>query len=192
MHIIAGVDEVGRGSLAGPVSAGAVIIPENTIIEGLCDSKALTPSKREYLADIIYTECQCSVAHVDPSTIDKLGIHTATLLAMQLAIEGLNPQPSHILIDGLHRIPELEGKVRQTPVVKGDNIHPQIMAASIIAKVERDRLMREFDSDFPQYEFNSHKGYGTKRHLELLYAFGPCAIHRHSYRPVKHASRLGG
>jgi ribonuclease HII len=188
MDIIVGVDEVGRGAWAGPVSAGAVIIPENVAVANLRDSKALTPTQREKLSDLIYTECQCSVAHVDPATIDQMGIHNATLLAMRLAIEGLEVRPTHILVDGLHRIPEFEGHIRQTPVVKGDSIHECIMAASIIAKVGRDHLMLDFDSEFPEYDFGSHKGYGTKRHRDLLYAFGPCAIHRMTYKPVKKAA----
>ena len=179
-NIICGVDEAGRGPLAGPVCAAAVILPEDLEIEGLNDSKKLSEKKREQLFDII-TEKAISycVAYGTLEEIEEKNILNATFLAMNRAIDGLNIKPDFALIDG-NKIPT-GIKVPAAAVVKGDAKSMSIAAASILAKVSRDRLLIEYDKKYPQYQFAKHKGYGTKLHTDLIKKFGPCEIHRLSF-----------
>lgn len=179
-NIICGVDEAGRGPLAGPVCAAAVILPEDLEIEGLNDSKKLSEKKREQLFDII-TEKAISycVAYGTVEEIEEKNILNATFLAMNRAIDGLNVKPDFALIDG-NKIPT-GINVPAAAVVKGDAKSMSIAAASILAKVSRDRLLMEYDKKYPQYQFAKHKGYGTKIHTDLIKEFGPCEIHRLSF-----------
>ena len=177
---ICGVDEAGRGPLAGPVCAAAVILPEGAVIEGLDDSKKLTEKKRERLYDIIkQTAVAYSVAYGTLEEIETVNILEATYLAMNRAIEGLNVKPDFALIDG-NRVPR-GIKIPCETVVKGDTRSMSIAAASVLAKVTRDRLMLEYDKKYPEYNFKKHKGYGTKEHTELIRQYGPCEIHRLSF-----------
>lgn len=180
---VAGIDEAGRGPLAGPVAAAAVILPKNFACPGLDDSKKLSATKRRKLFEYLtnHPDIVWSVATADHEEIDALNILQATHLAMRRAVEGLRQRPDHCLIDGL--------PVRQFPhphdgIVKGDSISLSISAASIIAKVTRDDLMLEIDHEFPQYGFSKHQGYGTKAHLDALRIHGPCRHHRRSFQPV--------
>ncbi|MBA3537023.1 MAG: ribonuclease HII [Tatlockia sp.] len=177
---IAGVDEVGRGPLAGPVITAAVILKKP--IEGVRDSKLLTPAKREKLAEIIKKEALCfAYGRAEVEEIDRLNIHHATLLAMKRAIESLSIQPDEALIDGLY-IPKVAVSCRA--IIKGDSLINEIGAASILAKVLRDKEMEEMDLLYPGYGFALHKGYPTLQHRNALNAIGACAIHRRSYAPV--------
>lgn len=177
---ICGVDEAGRGPLAGPVCAAAVILPEGVVIEGLDDSKKLTEKKREKLYDIIkQTAVAYSVAYGTLEEIETVNILEATYLAMNRAIEGLTVKPDFALIDG-NRVPR-GIKIPCETVVKGDSRSMSIAAASVLAKVTRDRLMLEYDKKYPEYNFKKHKGYGTKEHTELIKQYGPCEIHRLSF-----------
>ena len=177
---ICGVDEAGRGPLAGPVCAAAVILPEGVVIEGLDDSKKLTEKKREKLYDIIKeTAVAYSVAYGTLEEIETVNILEATYLAMNRAIEGLTVKPDFALIDG-NRVPR-GIKIPCETVVKGDSRSMSIAAASVLAKVTRDRLMLEYDKKYPEYNFKKHKGYGTKEHTELIKQYGPCEIHRLSF-----------
>lgn len=177
---ICGVDEAGRGPLAGPVCAAAVILPEGAVIEGLDDSKKLTEKKRERLYDIIkQTAVAYSVAYGTLEEIETVNILEATYLAMNRAIEGLSVKPDFALIDG-NRVPR-GIKIPCETVVKGDSRSMSIAAASVLAKVTRDRLMLEYDKKYPEYNFKKHKGYGTKEHTELIKQYGPCEIHRLSF-----------
>lgn len=178
--IIAGVDEAGRGPLAGDVYAAAVILERGTIIEGLNDSKKISPKKRDMLFDTIKEKAlSYSLGVATVEEIEKLDILNATFLAMRRAIEGLSVKPEFIMVDGNQRIRELE--LMHEPVIKGDSLSMSIAAASILAKVERDRYMEEMAEKYPEYEFSAHKGYGTARHSELIRKFGPCPIHRLSF-----------
>ncbi len=179
-NIICGVDEAGRGPLAGPVCAAAVILPKDLEIEGLNDSKKLSEKKREQFFDII-TEKAISycVAYGTLEEIEEKNILNATFLAMNRAIDGLNVKPDFALIDG-NKIPT-GIKVPAAAVVKGDAKSMSIAAASILAKVSRDRLLMEYDKKYPVYQFAKHKGYGTKLHTDLIKEFGPCDIHRFSF-----------
>jgi ribonuclease HII len=180
--LVAGVDEAGRGPLAGPVFAAAVILDDLLPIKGLADSKKLTPKKREHLYDIIKAQALCfCVATASVEEIDQLNILQATLLAMQRAVKGLRLKPSKVLVDG-NRLPVLD--IRAEAIVKGDSTVPSISAASILAKVERDRWCVEVDAQFPNYGFLTHKGYGTQIHLRALQEHGPCVLHRRSFAPV--------
>ena len=180
--LVAGVDEAGRGPLAGPVFAAAVILDDLLPIKGLADSKKLTPTKREHLYDIIKAQALCfCVATASVEEIDQLNILQATLLAMQRAVKGLRLKPSKVLVDG-NRLPVLD--IRAEAIVKGDSTVPSISAASILAKVERDRWCVEVDAQFPNYGFLTHKGYGTQIHLRALQEHGPCVLHRRSFAPV--------
>lgn len=177
---ICGVDEAGRGPLAGPVCAAAVILPEGAVIAGLDDSKKLTEKKRERLYDIIKeTAVDYSVAYGTLEEIETVNILEATYLAMNRAIEGLSVKPDFALIDG-NRVPR-GIKIPCETIVKGDSKSMSVAAASVLAKVTRDRLMLEYDKKYPEYNFKKHKGYGTKEHTELIKQYGPCEIHRLSF-----------
>lgn len=177
---ICGVDEAGRGPLAGPVCAAAVILPAGAVIEGLDDSKKLTEKKREKLYDIIkQTAVAYSVAYGTLEEIETVNILETTYLAMNRAIEGLNVKPDFALIDG-NRVPR-GIKIPCETIVKGDSKSMSVAAASVLAKVTRDRLMLEYDKKYPEYNFKKHKGYGTKEHTELIKQYGPCEIHRLSF-----------
>ncbi len=176
---ICGVDEAGRGPLAGPVCAAAVILPPDLQIEGLNDSKKLTDKKRCALYDVITGQAvSYGVAFADEKEIDEINILQATFLAMRRAVEKLTVQPDIALIDG-NRAPGLS--CRERTIVHGDALSASIAAASILAKVTRDRLMEEYDTQYPQYGFAVHKGYGTQRHYAALREFGACPIHRQSF-----------
>lgn len=177
---ICGVDEAGRGPLAGPVCAAAVILPEGAVIAGLDDSKKLTEKKREKLYDIIkQTAVAYSVAYGTLEEIETVNILEATYIAMNRAIEGLTIKPDFSLIDG-NRVPR-GIKIPCETIVKGDSKSMSVAAASVLAKVTRDRLMLEYDKKYPEYNFKKHKGYGTKEHTELIKQYGPCEIHRLSF-----------
>ncbi|MCX8007738.1 MAG: ribonuclease HII [Coriobacteriia bacterium] len=178
--VIAGIDEVGRGALAGPVTAAAVILRPEVSIPGLADSKTLTARRRERVAaDIRASALSVTVAHVAPSDIDALGIVEATRRAMSDALAQLSVRPDIVLVDGL----PVELPAQTRAVVRGDSLLAAVAAASIVAKVERDRLMTELDETFPGYAFAVHKGYGTAQHLEALHRLGPCTAHRMSFAP---------
>lgn len=180
--LVAGVDEAGRGPLAGPVVAAAVILDELQPIKGLADSKTLTALRRERLFDEIRAKALCcSIAEASVEEIEQLNILQATLLAMRRAVEGLRLKPQLVLVDG-NRLPVLG--MRAEAIVKGDATVPAISAASILAKVHRDRWCAEYDQQFPQYGFARHKGYGTAEHLTALAAHGVCPQHRKTFRPV--------
>jgi ribonuclease HII len=189
--LLAGVDEAGRGPLAGPVVAAAVVLSPRAPISGLADSKKLTPARRASLAILIKQRALAwSVAWADPAEIDAINILAATMLAMRRAIHGLVLTPAHVQVDG-NRLPNLcfEGfTMSGEAIVGGDDIVPAISAASIIAKTTRDAMMIELDRLYPRYEFARHKGYGTKIHRDRLQEFGPCPEHRHSFAPVRAAS----
>lgn len=179
-NIICGVDEAGRGPLAGPVCAAAVILPDECEIKGLNDSKKLTEKKREELFPIIKEKAIAySVAFASVEEIEEVNILEATFLAMNRAIEGLNIKPNFALIDG-NRLPK-GIKIPAATVIKGDSLSMSIAAASVLAKVSRDRLMLEYDEKYPEYNFKKHKGYGTKEHTDLIKQFGPSEIHRISF-----------
>ena len=177
--LVCGIDEAGRGPLAGPVCAAAVILPRDTQIEGLNDSKKLSDVKRRSLYDIITREAYAyGVAFASEAEIDEVNILNATFLAMERAVAALGLQPDIALVDG-NRRPPLGMPVQI--IVGGDGLSASIAAASILAKVTRDRWMEELDGQYPQYGFAVHKGYGTKRHYAALTEFGPCPIHRRSF-----------
>ena len=178
-NVICGVDEAGRGPLAGPVFAAAVILPDGHIIEGVNDSKKLSEKKREMLFDKIIEECVCySIGTASEKEIDEINILQATYLAMKRAVEGLEIKPDYVLIDG-NRMPPLD--IPAETIVKGDGKSASIAAASIIAKVSRDRYMLELAEKYPQYEFEKHKGYGTRLHYEKIAEHGISDIHRKSF-----------
>ncbi|WP_150540174.1 ribonuclease HII [Actinobacillus vicugnae] len=182
-HLIAGVDEVGRGPLVGAVVTAAVILDPNNPIEGLADSKKLSEKKRLLLAEEIKAKALCwSLGRAEPEEIDQLNILHATMLAMQRAVAGLSIQPDFVLVDG-NRIPSLPMPAQA--VIKGDSLVAEISAASILAKVARDREMDELDKQYPDYGFAKHKGYPTKLHFEKLAQFGATPFHRKSFAPVK-------
>ena len=181
--LIAGVDEVGRGPLAGAVIAAAVILNPNTPIIGLKDSKKLNGRQRERLNQEIRRWSLCwAIGRAEVEEIDRINILQASLLAMKRAIYQLAQPPSQVLVDGNH-VPDYDGEI--AAVVRGDNIHDEIAAASIIAKVYRDNEMIEYDIQYPQYGFASHKGYPTARHIKALSEHGVCPIHRKTFRPVR-------
>jgi ribonuclease HII len=185
--LTAGVDEAGRGPLAGPVVAAAVILDDLQPIKGLADSKVLSASRREKLFDEIRAKALCcSIAEASVEEIDRLNILQATLLAMRRAVEGLRLKPVKVLVDG-NRLPVLD--VLAEAIVKGDATVPSISAASILAKVQRDRWCAELDAQYPQYGFARHKGYGTAEHLAALLAHGACPQHRRTFRPVTEVLR---
>ncbi len=184
-QLIAGVDEAGRGPLAGPVVVAAVILDPRRVIDGLDDSKRLSEKRREALFPLIRENSLAwSIVEVDIDEIDQVNILQATLLGMRRAVEKLSPTPSLALIDG-NRAPDLECAAKT--IVQGDRLEPAISAASILAKVARDRLMKELHLRYPVYGFDRHKGYPTAEHLRLLKEYGPCEIHRKSFAPVRTA-----
>ena len=185
--LLAGVDEAGRGPLAGPVVAAAVILDDRRPIEGLADSKALSASRRESLNDRILADALCvSIAEASVEEIDRLNILQATLLAMQRAVRSLRLPPRAVCVDG-NRLPALEVPARA--IVRGDALMPEISAASIVAKVHRDRLCTALHERYPDYGFDAHKGYPTPGHLAALRRLGPCEAHRRSFAPVREACR---
>ena len=180
---IAGIDEVGRGPLAGPVVAAAVILPKQGIGPELFDSKVISPKKRDDLYEVILSEALgVGVGIVGQEEIDLVNILEATFKAMILAVNNLPVVPDFILIDGPHG---LRLSIPQKPVCKGDRLCNSIAAASIIAKVTRDRMMDEYHQKYPQYNFAKHKGYGTKEHLRAIQKFGICELHRKTFRGVR-------
>ncbi len=180
---IAGIDEVGRGSLAGPVVAAAVILPERHRIKGLRDSKVLTRRRREALYEQILDRAEAvGLGVMEVEVIDRVNILQATKMAMGEAVARLSPPPDHLVIDALS-LPYVD--LPQRPIIDGDAISASIAAASIVAKVTRDRICAEFDVRYPAYGFAVNKGYGTRRHYDALLAEGPCAWHRRSFAPVR-------
>lgn len=176
---ICGVDEAGRGPLAGPVCAAAVILPPNTIIDGVNDSKKLTEKKREALFDVIKeTAVSYSIAYASIEEIESINILNATMLAMKRAVEGLDVKADYAMIDG-NKMPPLD--IDGETIVKGDAKSMSIACASILAKVSRDRLLYEYAKEYPQYQFDKHKGYGTAAHREAILEYGPCPYHRMSF-----------
>lgn len=179
--LIAGVDEVGRGPLIGPVVAAAVILPPNFKLDGLTDSKKLSEKKREHFYETIKKEAiAIGVGIISEKRIDEINIYEATKEAMQEAINNLNIKPEHILIDAM----PLELDIPTTSIIKGDLLSISISAASVIAKVTRDRMLYDIDKEYPMYDLKNNKGYGTKKHLEALKQYGITKYHRLSYKPV--------
>ena len=177
---IAGIDEAGRGALAGPVIAAAVILPINCTLDGLNDSKLLSPKQRDRLFDEIHrVAVSIGVGSMDNQVVDRLNILNATLLAMQEAVEKLTLQPDYVLVDGVH-LPQVDIPSKAIP--KGDSRSYSIAAASIIAKVTRDKLMIELDRTYPNYGFLKHKGYPTSQHRQAIAQFGASDIHRHTFK----------
>ena len=182
IHLIAGVDEVGRGPLAGPVVAAAVILPKACKIPGLNDSKKIPKSKhKEIYEAVLQNAIAIGVGVKDNHVIDQVNIYEATKLAMMEAIGQLEPQPQHLLIDAM----KLDLPISQTSIIKGDANSLSIAAASIVAKVTRDQMMEEFDCEYPGYDFTQNAGYGTANHLAGLHKLGVTPIHRRSFEPVK-------
>lgn len=176
---VCGIDEAGRGPLAGPVYAAAVILPPDCVIEGLNDSKKLTGARREQLFDVILEKAvACGIGCADEKEIDTLNILQATYLAMRRAVEALPVPCDYAMVDG-NRMPPLD--VPGETIVKGDAKSASIAAASVLAKVSRDRVMRQYHEQYPAYGFDGHKGYGTRAHYAALEAYGPCPIHRMTF-----------
>ena len=181
INLIAGVDEVGRGPLIGPVVAAAVILPKDYKLEGLTDSKKLSEKKREYFYNIIKKEALAiGIGIIDEKRIDEINIYEATKEAMQTAINNLKIKPKHILIDAM----PLDLDIPTTSIIKGDLLSITISAASVIAKVTRDHMLYEMDKEYPMYDLKNNKGYGTKKHLEAIKEYGITKYHRLSYKPV--------
>ncbi len=182
-ELVAGADEVGRGCLAGPVVAAAVILPKVFHLDGLTDSKKLSKDQRQSLVPEIKRQAlSFSIASISPEVIDRINILQASLRAMALAVEGLAMQPHAVLIDGNQPVPV---SIPQKTVVRGDSRSISIAAASVVAKVHRDGLMEELDSRYPEYQFARHKGYATAVHRQALRSHGPCPLHRKTFRGVK-------
>ena len=179
-YTIVGIDEAGRGPLAGPVVAAAMVLPMDVILEGLDDSKKLSPAKRDELFPKIQKMIH-GIAVVSPEVIDEINILQAARLAMKQAVEKLSSVPDLLLIDGNQKI---DSSIEQWAIVKGDAKSISIAAASVLAKVTRDRIMEDYHRLYPQYEFARHKGYGTKLHRDLIAEHGPCPIHRRTFRGV--------
>jgi ribonuclease HII len=180
---IAGIDEAGRGPLAGPVVSAAVILPVTFQDSEITDSKKLSPQKRQLLYDLIYAQAvSIGIGIVDPIEIDRINILQASLLAMAMAAENLDPRPDYLLIDGIFPI---STDLPQQPIAKGDALSISIAAASIIAKVTRDRLMQKYHYYYPQFDFPKHKGYPTRAHREAIRKYGYCPIHRKTFKGVK-------
>jgi len=188
---IAGVDESGRGPLAGPVVAAAVILKEDFRVKGLRDAKEMSLNDRlSMFIKIIEGSKTLGISIVDSRTIDQKNILQASLYAMKEAVSSLDPKPKHVIVDGNQKIPKLG--ILQTTVIAGDKICRSVSSASVIAKVVRDEIMHLYDRIYPNYGFVNHKGYGTKEHLEMLVEHGPVSIHRLSYQPVIDALTLRG
>lgn len=183
-RFIAGIDEAGRGPLAGPVVAAACIIPEGIFISGVDDSKQLSAKQRCQIYDtlIAHPSVHYGIGFSDAAEIDSVNIYQATILAMLRAVEALTLQPDYLLVDGM-KLPHPSVPVLK--IIKGDTLSQSIAAASIIAKETRDRLMEEYHQQWPHYLFSKHKGYGTAKHVEALREHGPCTIHRRTFEPVK-------
>lgn len=178
-RFIAGIDEAGRGSLAGPVVAAAVILPPGLIIDGVNDSKKLTPARREVLYHVIHQHALATgIGVVGNEDIDRINILRATIRAMEMAVRDLKIPPDYLLIDAVSLS---DSRIPQRPIIKGDMLSVSIASASIVAKVTRDRLMTEEHALFPQYNFMTHKGYGTRDHVSRLRLYGPSIIHRKSF-----------
>ena len=182
IHLIAGVDEVGRGPLAGPVVAAAVILPENCKIPGLNDSKKIPKSKHQAIYQAVLEQAlSVGIGIKDNQVIDQVNIYEATKLAMLEAIQELDQQPQHLLIDAM----KLDLPISQTSIIKGDANSLSIAAASVVAKVTRDQMMAAYDQEYPGYDFGQNAGYGTSKHLEGLEKYGVTPIHRRSFEPIK-------
>lgn len=178
-NLVCGIDEAGRGPLAGPVCAAAVIMPDGFVIDGVTDSKKLSPKKRDMLFDMIKENAvSYSIAYASVEEIEEINILNATMLAMRRACDGLEIKPDFAIIDG-NKTPELS--CPSYSIVKGDSLSHSIAAASILAKVSRDRLIEQMAKEYPQYEFEKHKGYGTKLHIEMIRKYGPSPVHRMSF-----------
>ena len=189
-ELICGCDEAGRGPLVGPVVAGAVILPKNYHLEGLTDSKKLSEKKREiYFEQIKEDAIAYGIGIVDAKTIDEINIYEASRLAMKKAMENMKVKPEYVLTDAM---PINDYSVPVDAIIHGDGLSITIAAASVLAKVTRDHIMYELDQKYPQYEFKKHKGYPTKRHLELLRLYGPTEDYRFTYRPVHDLIGIGG
>ena len=189
-ELICGCDEAGRGPLVGPVVAGAVILPKNYHLEGLTDSKKLSEKKREiYFEQIKEDAIAYGIGIVDAKTIDEINIYEASRLAMKKAMENMKVKPEYVLTDAM---PINDYSVPVEAIIHGDGLSITIAAASVLAKVTRDHIMYELDQKYPQYEFKKHKGYPTKRHLELLRLYGPTEDYRFTYRPVHDLIGSGG
>lgn len=181
--VIAGVDEVGRGPLAGPVVAAAVVLPQNVLIEGLNDSKQLSERRRtELSSEIKKIALAFEIAVVDHRIIDSINILAASLLAMRQAIMALKVRPHVVLVDGNQKP---ASGLPERAIIKGDTLSASIMAASILAKVTRDQMMIEAHNLYPEYGFDGHKGYGAKTHMEAIRKYGPCPIHRRTFEPIR-------
>jgi ribonuclease HII len=190
-RVIAGVDEAGRGPLAGPVVAAAVVLPPDFRLDGLKDSKQLTEKKRQRFYDIILNGAvSWGLGVVEPSVIDRINVFQATRLAMKEAVQQLSPAADYLLIDGA-RAQRLNLPVTQETVIRGDSLSRCIACASVIAKVSRDRIMEIYHHQFPYYNFIANKGYGTREHLEAIRCHGPCKIHRRSFKGVKETVEQG-
>ncbi len=184
MNQVAGVDEVGRGPLAGPVVAAAVVFPNNISLPQIRDSKRLSPQKRSELFDLIFEKAlDIGIGQVDQKEIDQLNILNASLKAMHKAIKSLKNRPKVILVDGNQKIPNL--RIPQISIIKGDSLSLSVAAASILAKVTRDKMMLAYHKEYPHFSFDQNKGYATKTHIEALKTHGPCEIHRMTFRSVK-------
>ncbi len=182
--VVCGTDEAGRGPLAGPVYAAAVVLPTDLVIEGLNDSKKLTQKKRELLFDVIKEKAvSWCIAFADNNEIDEINILNASQLAMRRAVAGLRVTPDIVLVDGnIAR----DFEIMAVPIIKGDAISPSIAAASVLAKVARDRFCEEMDKEYPQYNFAKHKGYPTKEHYRAISKYGPCPLHRKTFLKKLH------
>ena len=188
--LVAGIDEAGRGPLAGPVVVGAVVLPTECFLPGLNDSKKLTPAQREKLyEEINAVAVAVNRCEVSAEIIDEINIYRATVGGMYSAIAGLAPAPQAVLIDAVP-LPHLT--IPSKSIISGDQVSASIAAASIIAKVERDRIMNELDNQYPMYGFSRHKGYGTQEHMDALAKYGPCPYHRLSFAPVQAAAIASG
>ena len=180
---VAGIDEAGRGPLAGPVTAAAIVLPDGVELPGVTDSKKLSPGRRAELYELIISSASAvGIGSSDAGLIDEINILQATLAAMKQAVSGLALVPDYLLIDGISKVPL---PIPQKTIKKGDSLSLSIAAASIVAKVTRDRLMVEYDARFPGYGFAAHKGYGCASHLAAIAQLGPCEIHRKSFRGVR-------
>ena len=181
--VIAGIDEAGRGPLAGPVVAAACLFSLDTYIEGVNDSKKLSPKKRERLyGEILSLPIGYGIGIIDVATIDEINIYQATLRAMEEAVKALSTAPDYLLVDGM---PLNSLGIPSEKIIKGDTKSHTIASASILAKVTRDMMMQEYDIRWPEYGFAKHKGYGTRQHIEALKKHGPCPIHRLTFEPIK-------